>query len=462
MEPNDVFAPLLEQEQARTPDSRIDENTFVDKKSGRLFCRYRYFDYTVIQDVETGRINAGSFVIEIGKQQGKQRQLKDFKRVEDYSIAIGITRELMKNDTEIEPRRNLLGLTTSEIEDYMLKVFNDGFGDDVKGTYVPIPVFQLVALWADKRHKIEVLVLLANINEKAYVAQLAHPEIQISAYDEMHSLNEKLVAETDELKAKIKEKDEIIQMKEELLDKLTKPINRLASQEAIYARNLGPLFFQLRRQRQPITNETAPTDCFRFINVFNSEDIMKEVSKILKQQGLFQAGPKRSKAIQREHVDFVFDLIDKISKNEPIEIPIDIAKPRFLNHEIERLRNCSQTPQVQGLLYERTYELEHEDLVPWEVIPQHLINKYNETYRDNGIDAVVLSEDGNSFEEMVQIKHHANTELRREEVTRFLAKCREHRYADVRRRLILHQCRVGPSLTQEFTELGIIVEFLNE
>lgn len=455
MEPKELYRPLIEQEQARTPESRIDANTFVDDTSGRLFRHYRYFDYNVIQDVETGRINAGSFVRNISKLSGKKKDLDMFKRTSDYEIAIELTEELMKNDRQFMTPGNPGGFTRSEIEAYMLRIYNEGCSDSVKGTYVPIPIFQLIALWADKRHKVAVLVLLASINENANMKA-------ISAYEEIKRLNDKLIEETTELKAKIKESEEIVRMKEQLIDKITKPINRLASPEAIYARNLGPLYFQLRKQKQPITDETAPDDCFRYINVFNSEDVLKVVSKILKQQGLFVQGPKRSRAIPREHLDFVFELVEKTSKNEPIEIPIDIAKPRFLNHEIARLRNCSPTPQVLGLIYEREYELEHEKLVPWEVIPQRLINKYNETYRDNGFDAVVLSEDEEGFIEVYQIKHHANTELRREEVARFLAKCRENRYADIQKHLILHHCTVGPSLTQEFEELGVIVEFINE
>ena len=40
---------------------------FTDPTSGRQFRYYKYFDHTVIQDVETGRINAGKFVKDIAK-----------------------------------------------------------------------------------------------------------------------------------------------------------------------------------------------------------------------------------------------------------------------------------------------------------------------------------------------------------------------------------------------------------
>lgn len=45
-------------------------------------------------------------------------------------------------------------------------VFIKGFGREVHGTYVPFPVFQIIALWADKRHKMEVLKPLRTINDK--------------------------------------------------------------------------------------------------------------------------------------------------------------------------------------------------------------------------------------------------------------------------------------------------------
>ena len=194
LESKELFTSIIEQEQARTIESRVDENTFVDKTSGRLFRRYQYFGYRVIQDIETGFINAGSFVLSV---TGGNKHLSKFRRVSDFHIAIELTRELIKNDRSFEHGRFRPGFSNSEIEAYMLRVYNEGFGDDVKGTYVPIPVFQLVALWADKKHKLEVLVLLANINDKAYTQQLAYPETPYNAYDEMKCLNEELVKETE-------------------------------------------------------------------------------------------------------------------------------------------------------------------------------------------------------------------------------------------------------------------------
>lgn len=40
----------------------ITNDIFTDKKSGRQFRLFKYFDHEVIQDVETGWINAGTFV----------------------------------------------------------------------------------------------------------------------------------------------------------------------------------------------------------------------------------------------------------------------------------------------------------------------------------------------------------------------------------------------------------------
>lgn len=35
---------------------------FIDPASGRTFRKFKYFDFEVIQDVETGWVNAGKFI----------------------------------------------------------------------------------------------------------------------------------------------------------------------------------------------------------------------------------------------------------------------------------------------------------------------------------------------------------------------------------------------------------------
>ena len=69
-------------------------------------------------------------------------------------------------------------LTEAEIEKCIFIVYDVGYGNDFKGTYVPYRVFQLIALWADIEHKFAILELLEAINEKALA-------MHHSAYEEM-------------------------------------------------------------------------------------------------------------------------------------------------------------------------------------------------------------------------------------------------------------------------------------
>lgn len=432
---------------------RIDENTFADHE--RLFRRYRYFDFNVIQDVETGFINAGGFVKSISKLSGKKKDLDMFKRTEDYAIAIEITRNIMEKQSESRSPGKSGDLSRIEIEAYMLRIYHEGYGNDVRGTYVPFRVFQLVALWADKRHKLAILELLENINENANAKA-------ISAYDEMKQLNDQLTSETKALKAKVAESEAIIQMKEQLIQKLTLPVNRLASPEAIYASPVGGNEFQLRYQKQPIVDDVPRPNRLNHINVFNAREVKDLTMKILIQQGLVMTeGGKR--LIARANLSLVFSIIESVSKNEPISIPLLEHKRAFLTNELNHLALRIQTGTVVGKTYERRYELEHEDVIPWEIVPLHIINKYNETNKDNGFDAIILNETGDDIAEAIQIKHSSrNDYIREDDIKTFLNKCAEERYAAVRKRLILHNCRMSQALQSSLTGIGIVIDSIRD
>jgi len=453
MESNDKVPPTELDANVRSAIARIDEKVFTDRTSGHVFRRYKYFDFEVIQDIETGFINAGKFVRDIARLAGKRREINDFRKTNDFSIAIEITRGIIK---KTEPPENPVGLTNTEIEAYMMRHYNEGYGDSVKGMYVPFRVFQLVALWADKRHKLAILELIENINENANAKQ-------ISPYDEIKELNERLTKETEELKARVVESEAIIQMKETLIQKLTTPINVLASPEAIYASPKGGNEFQLRHQKQPISDDSPKPDRIRYINVVNANAVKETAMKILVKQGLVFSLTNRNRLISRDNLELVFSIIDKISKNEPIDIPLQEYKHAFLMNALNNLRLRVQTGPIVGKIYERNYELENENVIPWEIVPIHIINKYNETNSDHGFDAVILNENEDDIIEAIQIKHSSrNDYVREEELRSFIIKCQEPRYAHVQKRLILHNCRISQTLITLFESLGVAIETIRE
>lgn len=63
-------------------------SVFLDKKSGRQFRLFKYFDHEVIQDVETGWINAGKFVRNVGGLLGKDMDLYDFSSINNIEVHV--------------------------------------------------------------------------------------------------------------------------------------------------------------------------------------------------------------------------------------------------------------------------------------------------------------------------------------------------------------------------------------
>ena len=456
MESNDKVPSTELDADMRSAIARIDEKTFTDRTSGHVFRRYKYFDFEVIQDIETGFINAGKFVRDVSERnfgEKRRKQFSHFKVTEDYNNALDYCADELtkKGGKEISAT-----LTKAEIEAYMLREFGPEFGNDVRGTYVPFRVFQLVALWADKRHKLAILELIENINENANSKQM-------SPYDEIKELNERLTKETEELKARVVESEAIIQMKETLIQKLTTPVNILASPEAIYASPKGGNEFQLRHQKQPISDDSPKPDRIRYINVINASAVKETAMKILIKQGLVFSLTNRNRLISRDNLELVFSIIDKISKNEPIDIPLQEYKHAFLMNALNNLRLRVQTGPIVGKIYERNYELENENVIPWEIVPIHIINKYNETNSDHGFNAVILNENEDDIIEAIQIKHSSrNDYVREEELRSFIIKCQEPRYAHVQKRLILHNCRISQTLITLFESLGVVIETIRE
>ena len=84
------------------------EETFIDGPSQKLFRRFKYFDHTVVQDVETGRINVGKFIILTTPATRKtERDISEFKRSgEDYEMVLSIGREMLISKRKSEMKNH--------------------------------------------------------------------------------------------------------------------------------------------------------------------------------------------------------------------------------------------------------------------------------------------------------------------------------------------------------------------
>ena len=432
------------------------ENTFIDPTSGKTFRRYKYFDREVIQDVETGWINAGGFVMDLWKAGITKKQLHDFKGTEDYRIALELGRSIISQysrSTSFPVDLEHQGISANDYEvsssdkttdQDVFKVYLTGYGNDVHGTYTIFEVFQLIALWADKKHKLEVLKLLRTINEYAN----AH---EISAYEALKEINEKLMKENESLKLQHESDQQTISKQDKLIKDFTTPYDRTKILPMIYALPVGEKHFQLR-----IINNSDEERGLRSISFLNVQDVLPKVKQELTKEGLITSR-NRKLVIPNDQIDHVFELIETIKNNGQTDIPTPEIRNDFIDKQLKKYNVMRKNTMVEGLIYEFEYIRSHPNLIPWKLIPNGLMDKQGEQKRDNGIDAVEI--DSNlKITTIYQIKKHHNTYLRRNEIETFLNKCKQDRYTDVQKILVLHECKLSLALRDEIQSQGITIE----
>ena len=426
----------------------------MDTTSGKTFRRYKYFDREVIQDVETGWINAGKFVMDLWRTGITKKQLYDFKGTEDYKIALELGKSIISQDSGLtsfpgspEDQEFVDLEYDKSIEEKVFLTYNEGYGNEVRGTYVLFEVFQLIALWADKKHKLEVLKLLRTINEYANVHN-------ISAYKALNEINEKLMKENESLKLQHENDQRTISKQDKLIKDFTSPYDRTKILPMIYALPVGEKHFQLR-----MINNSDEERGLRSISFLNVQDVLPKVKQELMKEGLI-ISRNRKLIISNEQIEHVFELIDTIKNNGQMDIPT-IPTPElrndFIDKQLKKYNDMRKNTMVEGLIYEFEYIRSHPNLIPWKLIPNCLMDKQGEQKRDNGIDAVEI--DSNLKITMIyQIKKHHNTYLRRNEIETFLNKCHQDRYKDVQKVLVLHECKLSRALRDEIQSQGINIE----
>ena len=426
----------------------LDDGIFADKKSGKQFRIFKYFDHEVIQDVETGWINAGKFVQDIGRIKGKKLCLNHFKQTEDFKLCI----EFLANMGPTEIRGTL--------DDEISYKLSSGYGNDVKGSYVPFEVFQLIALWADKKHKMEVLKLLRTINETANL-------INRSAYDVLNNINDQLKEENAKLKQEIYNLEDTVL--EQTLDReflsfdnsklqaqvqdLNTPINQSIQPSSIYASPVGDSHFQLRYSKETISDSSKIKN-LKHIELINAKDVLDLTRKTLKKSN--ETSKLNGKVVlPTSKLDQTFDLISSVKQGN-VKLPTQEEINNSIDEAINSMKLKRLTPQVKGKIFELE-QLKQGNYMPWSLIPKSLLERTNEQSRDCGIDGLKLNE--NSIEEIVQIKYHNKPSyLNINEVKTFMNKCNQARYKNIKKKLILHGCKLGKQLRAKMNKLGINIE----
>ena len=435
----------------RSSVEAIDMNqgdVFIDKKSGRQFRLFKYFDHEVIQDVETGWINAGRFVRDVSRLLDKVMDLYDFKRTEDFQVCVEYMNQLNIRDIP------------DVLNDEISYKLNKGIGKRFHGSYVPFRVFQIIALWADKKHKLAVLDLLEQINTYANL-------INRSAYDVLNTINDRLKEEIAKLK---QEKGELEnQLIEKTLDyefisydvsklqaqveDLNTPINQSIQPSSIYASPVGDSHFQLRYSKETISDSSKIKN-LKHIELINAKDVLEMTRKALKKSN--ETSKLNGKVVlPTSKLDQTFDLISSVKQGN-VKLPTQEEINNSIDEAINSMKLKRLTPQVKGKIFELE-QLKQGNYMPWSLIPKSLLERTNEQSRDCGIDGLKFNE--NSIEEMVQIKYHNKPSyLNFNEIKMFMNKCNQTRYKNIKKKLILHGCKLGKQLRASINKLGINIE----
>ena len=422
---------------------------------GREFRRFKYFDFEVIQDVDTGYINAGGFVLDVARINKIKKDIDKFKHTDNYREAIEYGIKMIRE----EPPRKSGGSSTNVfpipidgkeiteelVEKVIFHVLNNDCKEEEKGTYVPFKVFQLVALWADSKHKMAVINLLEKINEKANT-------LDVSAYTVLNETIQKLDNEITELKEKHEalEREHAESLK--LLENFNSPKNQTDEPPMIYAKKINDDYFQLKYQSNTVNKNHA----IRYVQMINARVVKEEMKKELTKQGLI-VKRDRKHLISMKYLDYVFQLALLIKNNARIELPSPEERNKFIRDHILKYKSMKRTQNIEGLIYEYETLLKYPSYIPWKAIPVDLLNKMGENRADNGIDGVEFN-DNKTPRKIIQIKHHNGGYLRREEIQTFVNKSQIKQYKDCEKILIVHGCKISKKFQAEIESFGIVIE----
>lgn len=250
-------------------------------------------------------------------------------------------------------------------------------------------------------------------------------------------------------KSRVSLEETIEKLRSEIAD-LTTPIDQRAAPPTIYALPIGEKYFQLKASSS-ILGPKVPT--LKKESFVGAVDVCKIVKKDLKNKGLsFQKKAYGKKFLSsRDRLDEIFEQIRKVKNREFSEQSDKLEKT------IAKWKAMKQTPQIIAKIFELEYIQSNKELTAWEHVPANLLNSINEVSKDTGIDAVRIENE--TIKEIVQIKFHSSSRcLQRAEISTFLEKALQERYLNTKKRLLLHNCKVGPKIRKVIEAHGVEIE----
>ena len=342
----------------------------------------------------------------ISRANGKE--IEAFKHIDDYEVAIEITRD-------ISLQENLEASTDANSDVFI--IYNEGFGDNVKGSYAIFEVFQLVALWVDKKHKSEVLKLLKAINEVANAIDRSAYEVMNKTIEDLQTRLDITTKENTKLKAQMIDDNSPFSMK---------------YKSWIYALEINEEYFQLRFMRNKPSKDVKYLDLREYTN---ANDVLTEFRYYGKRLGYYYKYREKN-VCKRDDIATVFQMLDEIKANT-----FDLYKykslPTLITDEIEHLKAKDTTAQITGKIFELEY-CRDNNYIPWKLQQPMLLHKYNEERRDKGIDFVDII--GDKVTAVGQIKVRGCGKINETEIRKFITKASSEKYKDCKRILVTKDC----------------------
>ena len=328
-------------------------------------------------------------------------------------------------------------------------------GNQIQGYYIHPGLFHSFAEWISPEYGFKVSRLMNLINERNQLINQTLEQTIENLNQEINDLkakNESKNHSLNELEVELVSRAVKIEELASEIEDLTTPIDARLAPPTVYAKYIDDNYVQLKHS----SSELGPNVRTLRRESFNGAiECLKQAKSKLKEEGLL-VNINGKLLIENTHIDKVFDLIHEI-KDRKNESRTD--RSTWFESQLSKLRTREQTPQLEGKIFELEYIQQHKELTPWALVPTDIKNRLNETSKDKGIDAVELTNEG-EFLSIIQIKHHRGNYLRKDELQTFFNKCSQERYKNVKKRLLLYNCKVSDKLKNMIHSRGIEIEVL--
>ena len=433
-----------------TNSSPVQDEAFIFR--GRRFVKTTWNGLAVIKDELTGYYQASKACKDNGKRINdwlSNKETQEYLNAVSYEYKCPI--EYKCTDAE-NPAPGLLYKI-----DVAGKDLANGYAE-LQGYYIHPDLFHDVCYWANKSYAVKVSRLMNLMNERNRLLNQTLEQIIVQYEEEIAKLKQENSNLENQLLDKTMDYEFLSYDNSKLqaqVKDLNTPINQSIQPSSIYASPVGDSHFQLRYSKETISKHSKIKN-LHHVEMINAKDVLEMTRKELRKNN--ETSKLNGKVVlPTSKLDQTFSLIDEIKQGK-IKLPTKEEINSFIDKSILDLYSKKLTPQVKGKIFELE-QLKQGNYIPWNLLPKSFLEGNNEQSRDCGIDGLKFNE--NSIEEIVQIKYHNKPSyLNFNEIKMFMIKVQQERYRNIKKRLVLHGCKVGKQLKAKMNKLGITIEIV--